>query len=175
MNRKDCKEHFEMLELSTDASPAEVKKAYILLKDIYSNNSPAIMSMADEVSDEQREEVLQQIEDSYRILSELFSEEHNVVAKYVDKIIIDTTEFNGAVLKDIRQKLGLSLDDMAMDIRVQYQHLVNIEADNFGELPVAVYTRGYVMNYAKFLSLDPEVVVKSYMENFCQYHEENSK
>ena len=62
-----------------------------------------------------------------------------------------------------------------METRVQHKYLVDIEEDNFGELPVAVYTRGFVVNYAKFLSLDPEVVAKSYMDNFRQYQEESVK
>mgnify|MGYP000512820909 CR=1 FL=1 len=68
-----------------------------------------------------------------------------------------------------------SLDDMAMETRVQYKHLQDIEADNFAELPVAVYTRGFVVNYTKFLSLDPEVVAKSYMDNFRQHRKESDK
>ena len=175
MNREDYRKHFEMLELTTEASPADVKKGYLLLKDIYSKDSLAIMSMPDEISPEQTEEILQQIEDSYLVLSELFNSEQNVVAEFVDRIIADITEFNGATLKEIRHKLEISLDDMAMETRVQHKHLLNIEEDNFGELPVAVYTRGFVMNYAKFLSLDPEVVAKSYMDNFRQYHEESAK
>jgi len=32
-----------------------------------------------------------------------------------------------------------------------------------------------VMNYARFLSLDPEIVAKSYMDNFRQYHTDNAE
>ena len=171
MDREGCRKHFEMLELTTKASPVDIKKAYLLLKDIYSKNSLAIMSMSDEISVEQTEEILQQIEDSFLVLSELFNEEQNDIAEFVDRIAADITDFNGGVLKEIRQKLDISLDDMAMETRVQYKHLLDIEADNFAELPVAVYTRGFVVNYAKFLSLDPEMVAKSYMDNFRQYRE----
>ena len=59
-----------------------------------------------------------------------------------------------------------------MTIRVQQKQLANIEANNYAGLPVAVYTRGFVMNYAKFLSLDPETVAKSYMAKFKLWSEE---
>ena len=42
MDREDYRHHFEMLELTTKASPADIKKAYLLLKEIYSKDSLAI-------------------------------------------------------------------------------------------------------------------------------------
>ncbi|MCK4839513.1 MAG: helix-turn-helix domain-containing protein [Desulfobulbaceae bacterium] len=175
MDRQECREHFEMLELTTKATPAEIKKAYLILKDVYSKDSLAIMSMSDEISVEQTEDILQQIEESFQVLSELFSEEQNEVAEFVEQMVAEVTDFNGAILKEIRQKLEISLDDMAIETRVQYKHLLDIEADNFDELPVAVYTRGFVVNYANYLSLDPEVVVGSYMDNFRQHRKESDK
>ena len=175
MDREDYRHHFEMLELTIEASPAEVNKAYSILKDIYSRDTLETMSMPDEISPEQTEDILQQIGNSYRALSEMFGKEQNVVAGIVDQLVVGMTEFSGSVLKEIRYKLDVSLDDMAMSTRVQYKHLVNIEEDNFDELPVAVYTRGFVVNYAKFLSLDSEMVAKSYMDTFKKFHEESSK
>lgn len=175
MDREDFRKHFEMLELTPEASPAEVKRGYLLLKDVYSRDSLAIMSMPDEISSAQMEEILQKIEDSFQVLSELFAREQHVATEFVDNMVVDISEFNGATLKEVRQKLGISLADMAIETRVQHKHLLDIEADNFAELPVAVYTRGFVANYARFISLDPDMVVKSYMDNFRQYHAENVK
>jgi transcriptional regulator with XRE-family HTH domain len=171
MDREDYRHHFEMLELTTTAGPADIKKAYLELKDIYSQDSQAIISMPDEISSEQKKDILRQIEESYRILSEMFSCERNAADELVDRIVADITDFKGATLKEIRHKLNISLEEVAKETRVQYGHLVNIEKDNFAKLPARVYTRGFVMMYAKFLSLDPEAVAKSYMENFERYHE----
>ncbi|MFN2367648.1 MAG: hypothetical protein ABR605_01660, partial [Desulfurivibrionaceae bacterium] len=66
MNRKARRHHFEILELDIEASPAEINKAYLLLKDIYLDDSMAITAMAEEISAEDKEEILQRIEDSYR-------------------------------------------------------------------------------------------------------------
>lgn len=164
-----------MLELTIAASSAEVNKAYAILKDIYSRESLATTAMSDEISAGQREEILQQIEKSYHALSTMFGKEHNVVAGFVEQLVVDTVEFNGAALKQIRHKLAISLDDMAMVTRVQRNHLVNIEEDNFAELPVAVYTRGFVVNYAKYLALDSELVAKSYMDNYKKFQEGSRK
>ncbi|MFO7605057.1 MAG: helix-turn-helix domain-containing protein [Desulfurivibrionaceae bacterium] len=180
MNREARRHHFETLELDIDASPAEINKAYLLLKDIYLNDSLlndslALSAMAEEISAEDKEGILQRIEDSYRALSEMVSEERRAVSALVDSLVAGIDGFNGAALKEIRQRLEISLDDMAMETRIQREHLANIEADNFAELPVAVYTRGFVLNYAKYLSLDAEKVAGSYMDNFRQYHGDGVK
>jgi cytoskeletal protein RodZ len=67
------------------------------------------------------------------------------------------------------------LDDVAMATRVPRKHLENIEADNYQALPVAVYTRGFVINYAKHLALDAELVAKSYMEKYRKWQEEKGR
>ncbi|MDF1577508.1 MAG: helix-turn-helix domain-containing protein [Desulfurivibrionaceae bacterium] len=175
MNREDYRAHFETLELTSEATPAEINKAYLLLKDIYSTDSLAITAMAEEISAEQTADILERIEDSYRALTEMFSAERHAVTELADRLAADIDEFNGAVLKKIRQRLKVSLDDMALETRVRREHLVNIEADNFAELPVAVYTRGFLLNYAKFLSLDAEKVVESYMANFRLYCQDGAR
>jgi DNA-binding transcriptional regulator YiaG len=175
MDRTDYQQHFAMLELPTEAGHADVKRAYLLLKEIYRKDSLALLAVPDDISSAQTEEILLRIEESYRALTEMFAKEQNVVAEFVDRIVVDQMEFSGDVLQKIRRRLGVSLDDMAMATRVSSQHLANIEADNFSALPVAVYTRGFVMHYARFLALDPEMVAKSYMVNFRQYREENGK
>jgi DNA-binding transcriptional regulator YiaG len=166
MNREDCRYYFEVLELPLEADLSEVKKAYLLLKETYSTESIVTMSVAEEVTDERRKEILRDIEEAYQQLTTLFKEEHSTFFEFVDEIVTGIEDFNGETLKSIREKLHISLDDMAMATRIQRSHLVNIEEENFAELPVPVYTRGFVVNYAKFLNLDPEEVAKSYMEHY---------
>lgn len=170
MNREDSRKYFDILELPIEADLSEVKKAYLMLKEIYTTDSIVTMSMMDEASTEQKEDILREIEEAYHLLSALFTEEQREVVSYIDEMVADISDFHGETLRTIRRKLNISLDDVAMATRIPQSHLVNIEADNFSELPVSVYTRGFVMNYAKFLSLDPEVVVKSYMEKFRLWH-----
>jgi flagellar biosynthesis protein FlhG len=166
MKREDCKHHFEVLELSVDADFPEVRQAYLLLKEIYSTESIVTMSVSDEITAEEKEDILTEIEEAYQSITELFSEERNAVANFIDEVVAGITVFDGPTLRDIREKLNMSLDDVAMATRVQLSHLVNIEEENFSELPVPVYTRGFVMNYAKYLSIDPEMVANSYMEKY---------
>jgi cytoskeletal protein RodZ len=47
-----------------------------------------------------------------------------------------------------------------------------LESENFEGLPPAVYTRGFVVNYARHLKLNQEEVAEDYMK---RYHEWVSK
>ena len=172
MDREDYKQYFDVLELSIDADLSDVKKAYLLLRDIYSKESIVTMSLFDDVSLDQKNEILNQVEEAYRVLSSLFSDERSTVTDYLDEIIAEVDEFDGPALKMIREKLDFSLDDVSLATRVMRKHLANIEEENFSELPVPVYTRGFVANYAKFLSLDQDEVAASYMEKFLAWRGE---
>jgi curved DNA-binding protein CbpA len=172
MNREDHRKYFDVLELPTDADLSDVKKAYVVLKDIYTKESIVTMSMLDDITDEHKKEILAQIDEAYQVLSSLFSDERNKVVDYIGEIVAGIEVFDGPSLKMIREKMRFSLDDVAMATRVLRKHLENIEEENFKELPVAVYTRGFVANYAKFLSLEQDEVAASYMEKFQVWRDE---
>jgi len=166
MNREDCRHYFEVLELPLEADLSDAKKAYLLLKETYSTESIVTMSVSEEVTEERCKDILREIEEAYQQLTTLFKEEHSTFFEFVDEVITGIEDFDGETLKSIREKLHISLEDVAMATRIQRSHLVHIEEDNFAELPVPVYTRGFVANYAKFLNLDPEEVAKSYMKHY---------
>jgi hypothetical protein len=163
------KEHFEMLELTPEADFAEVHKAWQLLKEIYSTESLATMALAGEVSPEERQRLLAEIEASYQVLSAFFHERRHQVADRVNQLTAEISDYDGATLRRLRKELHIPLDDLAMATRVPRQHLENIEGDHYELLPVAVYTRGFVVNYARHLGLDAEKVAASFMDKYRQY------
>lgn len=172
-DRAPFKAHFEMLELPLEAGFDEVHKAWLLMKEIYSTESLATMSIADEFGEDDRRRLLARIEESYQILSEFFREHQPAVDSTVLKLTSTITDYDGNALRTVRHLLHIPLDDVAMSTRVPRKHLENIEADNYAALPVAVYTRGFVVNYAKHLALDPDLVARSYMEKYRKWQEEN--
>jgi hypothetical protein len=72
-------------------------------------------------------------------------------------------EFNGEVLRRVREGRGLTLGQVSDKTRIATRHLENIEADRYDGLPVMVYLRGILMNLARELGLDGNRVAKSYM------------
>ncbi len=70
----------------------------------------------------------------------------------------------GEILKKRREELGYNLKEIAKTLRIRPDYLKAIEEETFEKLPVEVYTKGYIREYAKFLKTDPEIVIKAYME-----------
>ena len=61
----------------------------------------------------------------------------------------------GEQLKAERERLGLSLADLAAKTRVPIRHLESIEKSDFGALPGSTYTLGFARSYARAVEMDP--------------------
>jgi cytoskeleton protein RodZ len=68
----------------------------------------------------------------------------------------------GHSLKVVRERRDLALADVSARLRIRRPYLEAIEEGRFGELPGAVYVSGFLRQYAEFLGLDPDQVLKSY-------------
>jgi hypothetical protein len=72
-------------------------------------------------------------------------------------------EFNGELLRRVRESRGLTLRVLADRTKIGTRHLENVEADRYDALPTSVYLRGILMSLARELGLDPLRVSKSYL------------
>lgn len=79
-------------------------------------------------------------------------------------VLDESTEVTGALLRQARKALGLTLDDYVEKTKISIYYLRNIENEDFQDLPASVYTKGYLKQLAHILGLDPELVVKGYLE-----------
>jgi len=70
--------------------------------------------------------------------------------------------FGGVHLKNIREVKGIALDEIAQKTRIRVSYLKALEDENFEQLPPEVFSKGFLRAYAKYIGLDPEVVIKSY-------------
>ena len=67
---------------------------------------------------------------------------------------ISTTAGPGARLRAAREAAGLSLDQVAQQLKLAQRQVRALEDENFGELPGRTFSRGFVRNYARLLNLD---------------------
>ena len=71
----------------------------------------------------------------------------------------------GAILRDTRLALGRSLEDVERQTRILVRHLTALEAGEFDRLPAGIYARGFVHNYSVYLWLNPQEMVRLFIES----------
>lgn len=182
--KKDYQKYFEILELSTDASISEIRKSYLRLKDLYSTESIASLPLKDEIPDGRKNEILREIEEAFHNLLVLYDNEgileknrrkSPILDKELKKAISDISFFNGQALRQIRERLNINLHDISLATKIQINNIKNLEAEKFDALPPDIYTRGFVVSYAKRLSLDPNKVADDYMSIYKAWKKEHKK
>lgn len=62
----------------------------------------------------------------------------------------------GRTLRETRQHLGLSVADVANQIKFAPRQIEALEADDFQHLPESAFLRGFIRSYAKILQLDAQ-------------------
>jgi cytoskeleton protein RodZ len=62
----------------------------------------------------------------------------------------------GQKLREGRERLGLSVDDVVAKIKLAPRQIVAMEADDYKSLPETAFVRGFVRSYAKLLQLDAQ-------------------
>ncbi len=68
----------------------------------------------------------------------------------------------GAMLQQARKTKQVSLEDAAAELFILKRHLQALENEDFTVLPQAAFARGFAINYAKFLGLDPVRIASSF-------------
>lgn len=61
----------------------------------------------------------------------------------------------GKTLREAREKLGLSVADVANRIKFAAKQIEWLEDDDYARLPEAAFVRGFVRSYARLVELDP--------------------
>ena len=68
----------------------------------------------------------------------------------------------GADLREARERLGLSLHDVASNLRIRLPHLEALEDGRISLLPGNAYALAFVRTYAAVLGLDPQEMVRRF-------------
>ena len=80
-------------------------------------------------------------------------------------------EVTGEYLRKVRQTRGIELSDISQRSKISERYLRAIEEERFSDMPAAVYVRGYVMEYARAIRIDPQKAVESHLR---RYHARNA-
>jgi len=181
-NQQDLKEYqrdYEILELEVGAPFSEVKGAYLHLKKLYTGESPVLSPFIGEISEDDRQLLVNQIEDAFNRLKIYFAstqveKQKTTQDQVMSKKIPEFEVYSGNALKLTREVLGVELQDISLASGIPVKHLKNIELERFNLLPPEGYIRIYVTKYAEYLSLDANRVVTEYMKGYQNRSRRNS-
>ena len=67
-------------------------------------------------------------------------------------------------LSAARERKGVDLDRAERDTKIRARYLGALERGDYRDLPGAVYTKGFLRNYALYLGLDPDEVLRQWRQ-----------
>lgn len=76
----------------------------------------------------------------------------------------------GPYLRDLRERRGLSLEEMARATRVATRYLEALEADDFRALPAPAFTKGFIRAWCQAVGADPAEALARYQPHAGPEH-----
>lgn len=74
----------------------------------------------------------------------------------------------GQLLKNAREAKGLSPAEVARKLNFLPHYIPALENDDYSQLHSTTFIKGYLRAYARFLNLDPEVILQSFTTHYPQ-------
>lgn len=71
----------------------------------------------------------------------------------------------GERLREARERRGVSLRQIAEQTNVSVRSLEAIERNQLDKLPGGIFTRGFIRSYASQVGLDPDAVVRQFLQD----------
>ncbi len=78
----------------------------------------------------------------------------------------EVVEFTGMAIRVLREQAGLTIRNVADTTKIGSRYLEYIELENFAKLPPRAYLRGFLLQYAKILGVDPERLAGDYLKRY---------
>jgi flagellar biosynthesis protein FlhG len=180
--------HYDLLAIDRGASDEEIRRAYRRTREIY---APESVCLAGLFTDEEVSSMVARVEEARDVLLDparrrpydlsitpvqelamatAFDDEPAIAEAIAQTSpmpeITPDTEITGALFRLVREARGIELRDVSARTKISIAHLEAIEADDFTALPPSVYTRGFVVEFARQLRLDVDHVVRTWFRRY---------
>ena len=184
----DEQTYYEILEVSPTATVKEIQKAYDHAKETFHVDSLAVYSL---FTEQEINEIQTAIEVAYRVLMDealrrSYDQSHfqmvggqppgkpyeaqGVSREKKTSLSFTGLSFNdeeglyrGKTLKQVRERMGVELQTVSKETKINIKILEWIEEETFEKLPALVYLKGFLKSYAQSLGLDPQKVTEEYI------------
>ncbi len=191
MKRIEEQSYYEILEVSPEADPKEIQRAYDHAKETFHADSLAIYTL---FTEEEIGKLQAAIEEAYRVLMDEAlrksydaSHSHHIKKplsemgrevsmkrsemkgglSFTDLTLeIGEIEYRGRSLRELREKLGIDLKAISSETKISLKTLEAIEAEDLDHLPAPVYLKGFLKAYAQVLRLDAQKLIEGYFRLF---------
>jgi flagellar biosynthesis protein FlhG len=178
---------YAVLGVTRAASDEEIRRAYKRQREVYATGGLATVSLLDPEQlafaqrrlDEAHDTLLDGIRRraydlstfpeaeppalSARTTRPALAAEQLMLQDQLQHEIGPDTEFTGALLRKVRESQGLEIAEISTKTKIARSHLQALEDERFEDLPALVYTRGFLIELAKQLRLDPAHVHRTYL------------
>src|SRR5262245_29225840 len=74
----------------------------------------------------------------------------------------------GAYLRELRERQGISIDEIARSTRVLHHYLEALESDDLASLPAPVFAKGFIRAYCQALGIPADEPIKLYEQRASQ-------
>jgi DnaJ-class molecular chaperone len=183
MKRIEEQTLYEILEVSPQATPKEIQKAYEHSKETFSQDSPAVYSL---FRDQDIQTIRAAVEEAYRVLMDDRLRKEYDQSHHIERVEeppedeasrLPFTEISvdvageilrGKALRQLRESMGVDLKKISEETRINIRVLGWIEEEAVENLPPLVYVKGFLKAYAKSLGLDSQKVIEDYMTLFAE-------
>jgi flagellar biosynthesis protein FlhG len=183
--------NYDLLGVAPTASFEDIRRANRRVREIYGHESVVVSGL---YTREQLDDLHRRLDEAYGILMdaprrkaydhELFPDgvpSQAILgdpAAIADRVrrpptelppmpeVSTETEYTGPLLKQIRESQGIDLREISERTKIGMTYLGAIESETFKKLPAVVYVRGFLVEYAKILGIDPERVLATYLERY---------
>ena len=181
--------YYEILEVSPTATDKEIQRAYDHAKETFHADSLAVYSL---FSEPEVEEIQEAIEEAYRVLmnevlrrsydqshfqtvgghpaEKPFEAQQETSQDKKAPLSFTGISFNGEegtyrgkMLKQVRERMGVELQTISKETKINVKILDWIEEEAVENLPALVYLKGFLRGYAQSLGLNPQKVVEEYL------------
>jgi cytoskeleton protein RodZ len=86
---------------------------------------------------------------------------------YTDAADVSSQASPGELLRHEREMQGLSRDEVAAALNLRPAVIAGLEEDNYEQVPIVAYRRGYLRAYARLLGMEDRAVLDAYASRFA--------